>query len=79
MEIGMIKFWIVIDSQIKPKADWRAKRRNLFCFLYSPEILESSISSFKYFRTVKQKKKRKKLFVRFLGESMARQSAYGFI
>jgi hypothetical protein len=53
-------------GQIKPKADWRAKdspkkRTNKrICFVFcheSPEILEISISSFKYFRTVKQKNK----------------------
>ena len=37
--------------------------------------LEISFLNFKYFRAVKQKK----LFIRFLGESMARQSTYSFI
>ena len=73
-------------SQIKPKADWRAidspkKRTNEFGF-FAMTVgkylkLEILISSFKYFRTVKQKKPNS--FIRFLGESMARQSAFGFI
>jgi len=40
-------------------------------------LLEIKISSFKYFRDVKQKTKTN-WFVWFLGESTARQSAYGF-
>ena len=52
-------------GQIKPKADWRAidspkKRTNEFVFFAMTVRkylkLEISISSFKYFRTVKQKK-----------------------
>ena len=78
-----------IDSakgQIKLKADWRAidspkKRTNEFGFFAMTVRnylkLEISISSFKFFRTVKQKKTNR--FVQFLGESSARQSVYGFI
>ena len=78
-----------IDSakgQIKLKADWRAidspkKRTNEFGFFAMTVRnylkLEISISSFKFFRTVKQKKPNR--FVQFLGESSARQSVYGFI
>ena len=63
---------IVHKGQIKPKAYWRAmdspkKRTNKFI----------EISSFKYFRTVKQKETN--WFFWFLGESMARKTAYGFI
>ena len=66
-------------GQIKPKADWRAidspkKRTNEFVFFAMTVRkylkLVVSISSFKYFRTVKQKKTN--WFVRFLGESTAR-------
>ena len=66
-------------GQIKPKADWRAidspkKRTNEFVF-FAMRVrkylkLEIETSSFKYFRTVKQKKTN--WFVQFLGESTAR-------
>ena len=60
-------------GQIKPKADWRA--------IDSPKKMNERICFFainlKYFRTVKHKKTNS--FVRFLEESMARQSAFGFI
>ena len=73
-------------GQIKPKADLRAidspkKRTDEFGFFAMTVRkylkLEVSSSSFKYFRTLKQKKTNS--FVRFLGESMAHQSAFGFI
>ena len=74
-----IMFCYIIKGQIKPKADWRTidspkKRTNEFGFFAMTVRkylkLEVSISSFKYFRTVKQKTTN--WFVRFLGESMAR-------
>jgi hypothetical protein len=55
-------------GQIKPKADWRA--------LDSPKKTNKIIWGF---FAMKSKKSKKKSFVHFLGESRARQSAYGFI
>ena len=60
-------------GQIKPKADWRAidspkKRTN------ESKFQVSSISGLSW-----QKNKKTNSFVRFLEESMVRQSAYGFI
>ena len=63
------RFFNRTKSQIKkPKADWRAadspkKRTNDFVFV-----------AFLLFRS-----KKKKSFIRFLGESTACQSAFGFI
>ena len=73
-------------GQIKPKADWRAiyspkKRKNEFVFFChnSPEILETWNLNFKFQVFPDCKAKKTSSFVRFLGESMARQSAFGFI
>ena len=59
---------------MKPKAGWQAidspkKQTNQFG--------EISISNFKYFQIVMAKKPNS--FVHFLGESVACQSAFGFI
>ena len=80
----------------------KQNERTFFCFTVRKHLkhefssfkyfrLEISISRFKYFQTVKEKKikfqvfpdchgkKKTNSFVSFLGESMARQSAFGFI
>ena len=84
LTVHILKF---AKGQMKPKADWRAidspkKRTNEFVFflLYGPEILETRDFDFKFqvFPDCKAKKKTNS-FVRFLGESMARQSAFGII
>ena len=67
-QIYMISKTMTIKGQIKPKADWRAvdspkKRKNEFVFSCSE----------------KQKSKKTNSFVHSLGESAARQSAYGLI
>ena len=54
-------------GQIKLKTDWRT--------VDSPK---KQTNEFGFFCREKQKRK-KKMFVRFLGESMVRQSAYSFI
>ena len=83
MKYGM---FFASKGQIKPKADWRAidspkKQTSGFGFfaktVWKYLKLEISILGFMYFQTVKQKKPN--WIVRFLGTSMARQSAYGFI
>ena len=70
----------------KPKADWHAidspKMRTKEIGFFAMTVrkyfkLEISISSLKYFQTVKQKKTN--WFVWFLGESTMCLSAYGFI
>jgi hypothetical protein len=77
--------YFATKGQIKPKSRlarhrFSQKMNERICFFChdSPKILEILISSFKYFRTVKQKKK-KNWFVWFLGESTACQSAYSFM
>ena len=67
-QIYMISKTMTIKGQIKPKADWRAvdspkKRKNEFVFSCNE----------------KQKSKKTNSFVHLLGESAARQSAYGLI
>ena len=57
---------VFTKGQIKPKADWRA--------IDSPK---KRTNEFVFFCHEKQKKTNS--FVRFLGQSTARQSAYGFI
>ena len=52
-------------GQLISKADWRA--------------IDSPKKQMNDFFAMKNKKERKNLFVRFLGESTAYQSAYGFI
>ena len=78
-------YWVAQGKgEIKPKADWCAidspkKQTNKFFFAITVRNylkLEISSSSFKYFRTVKQKNKTNS-FVLFLEESTACQSAYG--
>ena len=58
----------IAKGQIKPKADWRA--------VDSPK---KRMNEFEFFALKSKKVNKTNSFVRFLGESMARQSAFGFI
>ena len=81
--LGFKAKYIPGKGQIKPKADWPAidspkktKERFFFAMTVRKYLkLEIWISSFKYFKTVKQKTR----FIQFLVESTGCQSAYGFI
>ena len=55
-------------GQIKPKADWRAE-----------DFPNKGTNKFIFAMKSKKQKQKQNSFVRFLGESTARQSAYGFI
>ena len=67
-ELTNFAFWFYTKGQIKLKADWRA--------IDSPKKRTNEFILF----AVKSKKANKtNSFVRFLGESTARQSAFDFI
>ena len=66
MQIYMISQTMATKGQIKPKADW--------CVVDSPKKRKNE-----FVFSCSEKQKSKKTFVRSLGESVARQSAYGLI